>query len=374
MNETKRLRAQGGVIGHRCWLKCKNGGTGACYWRAWHIGFSTTRRLVTRPPGFLTRYLERKSAERFFPKTADTENARQSRPLPCLCRRAPMGRRHASADRLSYCGENCSASHHRGNRLPAEVWVESLEDALRLIGRQRDATVFQQLYVLTRDQLPELFLGCLPIRSKCWVWLPTGKITGVCALAPESSESGNFLAASLYPGTELQVCRKSPGNAQCVTGSVVTAGSNCQEFTGVKQFAERYGFRTKPQRIRFRLLDSRLGIGLGFSEDVDQDLTLSIRDFANLSTLPNLMDRLEQVFITENEINFLAFPAVVNSLVIFGSGYGFEAYSQISWLQHLPCYYWGTSTPRVRHTQSTEARFAPRAKPADGRSHPVGPF
>ena len=229
-----------------------------------------------------------------------------------------------------------------GNRLPAEVWVESLEDALRLIGRQRDATVFQQLYVLTRDQLPELlpWLSANPLKvlglAADWE-----KLLAFVLWRLSHPNPGIFLRQVCTPGLNSKFVENHRGTLSALLDLLLPPDQIAREFTGVKQFAERYGFRTKPQRIRFRLLDSRLGIGLGFSEDVDQDLTLSIRDFANLSTLPNLMDRLERVFITENEINFLAFPAVVNSLVIFGSGYGFEAYSQISWLQHLPCYYWG---------------------------------
>ena len=34
------------------------------------------------------------------------------------------------------------------------------------------------------------------------------------------------------------------------------------------------------------------------------------------------------MFITENEINFLAFPHVTDSLIIFGGGYGFETLAE----------------------------------------------
>ena len=47
------------------------------------------------------------------------------------------------------------------------------------------------------------------------------------------------------------------------------------------------------------------------------------------------------VFITENEINFLAFPAAADSLVVFGAGYGFDALAQAGWLQQRTLHYWG---------------------------------
>jgi hypothetical protein len=45
--------------------------------------------------------------------------------------------------------------------------------------------------------------------------------------------------------------------------------------------------------------------------------------------------------ITENEINFLAFPQVPRSLVVFGSGYEVHRLRQVSWMQAVPVYYWG---------------------------------
>jgi len=51
--------------------------------------------------------------------------------------------------------------------------------------------------------------------------------------------------------------------------------------------------------------------------------------------------RCHEFFITENEINFLAFPSVRGSLVIFGAGYGFEMLSRAKWLSGCHIYYWG---------------------------------
>ena len=47
------------------------------------------------------------------------------------------------------------------------------------------------------------------------------------------------------------------------------------------------------------------------------------------------------VFITENDINGLAFPSIAKSMVIFGLGYGLQALNEISWLNEKAIYYWG---------------------------------
>jgi hypothetical protein len=48
-----------------------------------------------------------------------------------------------------------------------------------------------------------------------------------------------------------------------------------------------------------------------------------------------------RVFITENEVNGLAFPDVPDSIIIFGLGYGIDRLGQIPWLRHKDVFYWG---------------------------------
>lgn len=102
--------------------------------------------------------------------------------------------------------------------------------------------------------------------------------------------------------------------------------------SGVSQFAKRYGFRDKPVRIRFRVLDPEHTL---LPSDLVQDITLDAASFARLDC------KTSRVFITENEINFLAFPQIKDSLVIFGAGYGFEMLSKAEWLSRCRVHYWG---------------------------------
>ena len=102
--------------------------------------------------------------------------------------------------------------------------------------------------------------------------------------------------------------------------------------SGLSGFCRRYGFRDKPLRIRFRVLDPAVSL---LPQAVAQDITLTQADFEALN--PPVRD----VFITENEVNFLAFPPVAHSLVIFGAGYGFEVLAGAPWLQNCRIHYWG---------------------------------
>jgi len=101
---------------------------------------------------------------------------------------------------------------------------------------------------------------------------------------------------------------------------------------GAGQFAARYGFRDKPLRVRLRFLDPQ---HTAWVPGTDADYTVSAPAFVRLDP------SVQRVFITENEVNFLAFPPVADSLIVFGAGYGFDALAQAVWLHQRTVHYWG---------------------------------
>ena len=102
---------------------------------------------------------------------------------------------------------------------------------------------------------------------------------------------------------------------------LLNPGAISAEFTGSNNFEQRYGFIAKPTLIRFRILDNSLLIQ-GLS-----DLTVTADEFCQLNLA------IETVFITENDINGLAFPEFKRAMVIFGRGYGFDYLANAEWLK-----------------------------------------
>jgi hypothetical protein len=47
-----------------------------------------------------------------------------------------------------------------------------------------------------------------------------------------------------------------------------------------------------------------------------------------------------RIFITENEINGLAFPNLPDSIVIFGLGYALDRLAAASWMADRTIHYW----------------------------------
>ena len=100
------------------------------------------------------------------------------------------------------------------------------------------------------------------------------------------------------------------------------------------EFAERYGFLSKPDLIRFRLLDPEMK--LPWIDASCPDLTLDAQSFSQLRI------ECKNVVVCENEISFLSLPQFANTIAIFGSGYGFRGIKQASWLKTgKKIIYWG---------------------------------
>jgi hypothetical protein len=219
-------------------------------------------------------------------------------------------------------------------RLPSAAWVNTLPDALAMLGKTRQAERFQKLWQQTHATQPALLPWLLkrPLQalelSDRW-----SRLQAVVAWLQTHPRPGVYLRQVDIPGVDTKFIEANRGVLTEWLDLALPAEAIDPAATGLSQFNRRYGFLDKPLRIRFRLLDASLpqmpGCH-GFS-----DMTLDADSFAQLA-LP-----LERVFITENETNFLAFPQVAKAIVVFGAGYGWDALAPATWLNHCRVHYWG---------------------------------
>jgi hypothetical protein len=221
--------------------------------------------------------------------------------------------------------------------LPDEVWLDTPQAACALIGKTREAQRFEALLQRIRAfdaGLAEQLLPWLARRPLTALALADDwpRLLAVVAWLVAHPRPGIYLRQVDLPGVDSKFIEAQRAVLAELLDRCLPAETIEASFGGLSGFCRRYGFKDKPLRLRFRLLDASLALpGIG----ADQDITLTQADFSGLK-LP-----LQRVFITENEVNFLAFPAVPGSLVIFGAGYGFEAIAGTAWLQHCAVYYWG---------------------------------
>ncbi|MCX7774146.1 MAG: DUF2220 family protein [Clostridia bacterium] len=219
------------------------------------------------------------------------------------------------------------------NRVPAEIWIDHVKDALAFINQQNSAEKFSLILEQTLQEQPVLvpWLIKRPLRALelASVWPKLLDIVGWIRRHPRPAI---YLRQIDLPGVHTKLVEEYRGVLAELFDLVLPSEQIDLSVSGIHGFCRRFGFLEKPIRVRFRLLDSSIRL-LPFQ--ADQDITVTEMAFAKLD-LP-----VSKVFITENEINFLAFPNVSDAILIFGSGYGFDHLEAAEWLKKKAIYYWG---------------------------------
>jgi hypothetical protein len=216
------------------------------------------------------------------------------------------------------------------NRIPAGVTVPTRADALALIGKAEAAESFDTLVRATCDAIPELggWLASKPLTAleHAADWQ---RILDALTWFRANPRCGLYLRQIDIAGIDTKFIEARKGLLAELLDIVLPPDAVDAHSVGFKGFEARYGLRTKPNLIRFRILDARLALSSL------TDLTVPATQFARLSPAAS------RIFITENEINGLAFPEVANSIVVFGLGYGIRALAEAQWLQDREIHYWG---------------------------------
>ncbi|MFZ5893793.1 MAG: DUF3322 domain-containing protein [Myxococcota bacterium] len=216
------------------------------------------------------------------------------------------------------------------NRVPVSINVPSEQDALRLIGKERQMARFRALVAETLTTFPELetWLMKRPLtaleREADW-----SLILAVLSWFRAHPKASVYVRQIDVPRVDTKFIELHKGVLAELLDQVLHPDAIDASSVGARNFERRYGLRTKPAQVRFRLLDPELCLQ-GMS-----DIAIPASEFAKLR-LP-----VERVFITENEVNGLAFPAASRSIVIFGLGYGLERLAEAAWLKNVQLHYWG---------------------------------
>lgn len=238
--------------------------------------------------------------------------------------------RSSSAERYELVWRDINHRQLGRNRIPIAAIVDSEASALRMIGRGADARRFDELVAMTLGAFPALrpWLARQPLRllehRDDWA-----RVLAVLRWFVANPRPGIYLRQLDIPGVDTKFIEVRKGLIAELLDQVLPVESVDAGAVGARHFETRYGLLGKPAQIRFRILDARHAIG-GCS-----DLMVPVTQFAALRT------GVDRVFITENEVNALAFPEVDSSMVVFGGGYGIERLAQVDWLHSRRVMYWG---------------------------------
>lgn len=216
------------------------------------------------------------------------------------------------------------------NQIPDKIRVERAEDAFALLGQRRAVQQFDRLVEETLSVFPELlsWLEKYPLVALEHVaeW---HKVLAVLHWFRKYPHSKLYLRQLEITSVDTKFIEQRRSLLAKLLDLVLPAECINEQWLGANNFSLRYGLRDKPLRVRLRILDSNLAIA-GIT-----DLELPVEQLAQLH-LP-----VKKVFVTENEINALAFPEKADSILLFGQGYALSILGKIPWLSLQPLYYWG---------------------------------
>jgi hypothetical protein len=216
------------------------------------------------------------------------------------------------------------------NRIPNRISVPTESDALRFIGKEREGRRFRELANVTTERFPALaqWVSCRPFEllkhAQDWP-----RILDVLAWFRDHPRSGLYLRQVDVPGVDTKFVEVRQRLLSELLDVILERQDDPFAGTAAQSFEQRYGLRTRPPLIRFRVLDPRIAIA-GLS-----DLTIPANDFAALDIT------LRQVFIAENDVTGLAFPELAEAIVVFGLGYGVDLLHSASWMSGTQINYWG---------------------------------
>ena len=216
------------------------------------------------------------------------------------------------------------------NRIPCRAWIDSFGQLWELLGVSRDVRRFAELADATRAACPRLgpWMTAHPMRvlglRDCWP-----QLVGTVRWIADCRQRDMYLRQVDVPGSDTKFIEQHRG----ILADLLDLQLDGQLDPAIRRtdFAGRYGFRRKPEYVRFRLPGSAVSPGFGqFSE-------LTVRA-AELTAAP---PEVTAAYVAENEITYLAFPVPEHAMVIFGGGYAVSALERLSWLAGTRLVYWG---------------------------------
>lgn len=219
------------------------------------------------------------------------------------------------------------------NALPFEAWIDTPACAARFIGKNKELETFQSIVGSLRARcaslLPWVLKRPLQVLEYEEAW---PQILDLIDWMVAHPRPGCYLRQVDVPGVHSKFIEQHRGLLAELFDLVLPAERLIADATGVSGFAARYGFKDKPVRVRLRVLDPAYD---PLRLNACSDLTLNVTELKRLPVTPR------RLFITENEVNFLAFPEVPGTWILFGAGYGFGGWDALEWLRGADVRYWG---------------------------------
>ncbi len=248
------------------------------------------------------------------------------------------------------------------NELPAALRFTRLDDLAAFLGTSGQLRAYRSGSEVVASRRPELasWTAKYPF-AVIEHHAALERLLAILEWRLQNPQPGIYLRQLSLPGVDTKFIEQHRGVLAQWLDEALPPEEIDTAYTGARGFERRYGFRARPSRVRFRLLDPALRtVWNGCAE-----IAIPLEEFARgcgftcnsagrgrsgdgeASDQPGrpgageATPAVRTVFVTENEINGLAFPEFPGALVIFGRGYDFGELGTVGWLHGVDLRYWG---------------------------------
>ena len=222
--------------------------------------------------------------------------------------------------------QTVKTKRHGIQDIPISISFQSEFDYLKYINKEKDTAKFKKDITNILSSFRELkdWIYKYPIKVIENDWKSLLKICNYFKEVPQP----HLYIRELPIQVHTKFIENNKGIIRELLDIIIAEHINIDE----KQFESRFNLKYDETLVRFRILDEAVSQQLFGGID---DISIPISEFQNIA-LP-----IHTVYIVENKMNMLTFPAQSNGIVVFGKGFGVDIMKNVEWLKTKKIYYWG---------------------------------
>ncbi|MDI9364704.1 MAG: DUF2220 family protein [Flavobacterium sp.] len=210
--------------------------------------------------------------------------------------------------------------------VPQKISIDSIEDYLRIVGKEKAYQIFLRNYLLIQNELPLLieWIKVNPTRLiEHDTWLDTLKVCNYFLTTPKP----NLYIRQLPIDIHTKYIGDNKVIVQSLLEFLIPEHINKDE----QKFELRFNLKYAEHLIRIRFLDKTLS-----PLDNATDISLTVSEFSNFYS------NCHNIFVAENLMNFLTLPFLTKTIAVWsGGGFNVSHLKDIAWLKSKQFYYWG---------------------------------
>jgi len=211
-------------------------------------------------------------------------------------------------------------------QVPEKIIVESVDDYLRITGKEKEYGIFLKNHSLIIHELPMLHEWIKENPTKLIehnTWLDTLKVCKYFLANPKPDLYIRQLPIDIH----TKYISENESVIQSLLEFLISEAIN----QGEKKFEKRFNLKYGEPLIRVRFLDTQLS-----PIETATDISLPLSEFNDFHS------HCDNIFIAENLMNFLTLPYLTKTIAIWsGGGFNVSYLKDIDWLKGKQFYYWG---------------------------------